>query len=197
MSIYYHGSGKLFDRFDLSHALEGDGKVKFGYGVYVTSKYASAAHYAGEGEQTGHYYVYSVEIPEPTADNSLDYRIDAGAVNPDIVRRTEERLGEAIPKEATLLGKEFRKYIANVVTDNRKTVKQMIAKASVEAEKAAAKFFESIGVLLYIWPTNWKNPEKGLNIAVVNDALVTITKIDEVALDNKQQLIEGSQKTIK
>lgn len=31
--IFYHGSGVLFDDFDLSHALEGDGKVKFGYGV--------------------------------------------------------------------------------------------------------------------------------------------------------------------
>lgn len=35
MATYYHGSSKLFDRFDLAHALEGDGKVKFGYGVYT------------------------------------------------------------------------------------------------------------------------------------------------------------------
>lgn len=33
MAIFYHGTPKLFDRFDLFHALEGDGKVKFGYGV--------------------------------------------------------------------------------------------------------------------------------------------------------------------
>lgn len=45
--IFYHGSHILFDEFDLSHALEGDGKVKFGYGVYVTSSYNSAAHYSG------------------------------------------------------------------------------------------------------------------------------------------------------
>lgn len=45
--IFYHGSHVLFDEFDLSHALEGDGKVKFGYGVYVTSSYNSAAHYSG------------------------------------------------------------------------------------------------------------------------------------------------------
>ena len=31
--IFYHGSGVMFDSFDLEHALEGDGKVKFGYGA--------------------------------------------------------------------------------------------------------------------------------------------------------------------
>ena len=35
MAIYYHGSSVLFKSFVLSHALEGDGKVKFGYGVYA------------------------------------------------------------------------------------------------------------------------------------------------------------------
>lgn len=39
MQTFYHGLHKLFEKLDLSHALEGDGKVKFGYGVYVTSKY--------------------------------------------------------------------------------------------------------------------------------------------------------------
>ena len=33
---FYHGtSAGLFGRFSLDHALEGDGKVKFGWGVYV------------------------------------------------------------------------------------------------------------------------------------------------------------------
>ena len=39
MEQFYHGSSILFNQFDLSHALEGDGKVKFGFGVYVTSHY--------------------------------------------------------------------------------------------------------------------------------------------------------------
>ena len=29
METFYHGTARLFDKFDLSHALEGDGKVKF------------------------------------------------------------------------------------------------------------------------------------------------------------------------
>ena len=47
METYYHGTSVLFKEFNLAHVLEGDGKVKFGYGVYVTSKYRTAAHYAG------------------------------------------------------------------------------------------------------------------------------------------------------
>lgn len=46
--IMYHGSHNYFTEFDLKHVLEGSGKIKFGYGVYVTSKYSSAAHYSGQ-----------------------------------------------------------------------------------------------------------------------------------------------------
>jgi hypothetical protein len=33
----------LFKKFDIAHALEGDGKAKFGFGTYVTESYTSAA----------------------------------------------------------------------------------------------------------------------------------------------------------
>lgn len=50
MQISYHGTHRLFDKFNLAHALEGDGKVKFGFGVYVTSKYESAVHYSASNK---------------------------------------------------------------------------------------------------------------------------------------------------
>ena len=48
MTIAYHGSASLFDRFDPAHILEGDGKYKFGVGAYLTSRYETAALYAGK-----------------------------------------------------------------------------------------------------------------------------------------------------
>ena len=39
METFYHGTTELFHQFDSSHALEGDGKAKFGYGTYVTESY--------------------------------------------------------------------------------------------------------------------------------------------------------------
>ena len=47
MAIAYNGSAALFNCFDPSHLLEGDGKFKFGVGAYLTSSYSTAAHYSG------------------------------------------------------------------------------------------------------------------------------------------------------
>jgi site-specific DNA-cytosine methylase len=42
----YHGSGASFDKFDLSHALEGEGSETFGHGVYVTNSEKIGSEYA-------------------------------------------------------------------------------------------------------------------------------------------------------
>lgn len=41
----YHGTGAKFDKFDLSHALEGEGSESFGHGVYVTNSKEIAEDY--------------------------------------------------------------------------------------------------------------------------------------------------------
>ena len=82
MAIFYHGSSVLFSKFDLAHALEGDGKVKFGYGVYLTSSFKSAAHYSGANKSATTHYVYTVEVPELTEDNHIDFKKH---VHPNII----------------------------------------------------------------------------------------------------------------
>lgn len=42
----YHGSGASFDKFNLSHALEGEGSETFGHGVYVTNSKKIGDNYA-------------------------------------------------------------------------------------------------------------------------------------------------------
>lgn len=42
----YHGSGASFDKFNLSHALEGEGSEAFGHGVYVTNSKKIGDNYA-------------------------------------------------------------------------------------------------------------------------------------------------------
>lgn len=112
MAIFYHGSSVLFTRFDLSHVLEGDGKVKFGYGVYLTSSFRSAAHYSGSNKNASTHYVYTVEVPELTDDNHIDFK---QPVHPDIVFRAEQKLGYTIPQKFTLDGKDFRKHLAKIL----------------------------------------------------------------------------------
>lgn len=197
---FYHGSSaEPFDRFSLDHALEGDGKVKFGWGVYVTEKYSTAAHYAFNKHRPENkdFYVYTVEIPDRTPDNCLSL-LKGVPVAESIVNRVEAKLGETIPAEAKVEGIPFRKYLANKLTGEDKPVKNMIDKATVEGEKAASEFLSSLGVDLIEWPYNWQKPEAEKNMAVLDDRNVRIVRIEKVELDPKShQLIEGSQHIIK
>ena len=176
----YHGSTALFKQFDLSHVLEGDGKAKFGCGVYLTSSYCSAAHYSAVSTLEGQHYVYTVEIPDLRADNYIKFK---EPVCNNILKRAEERLGHPVPASVTKDGKDFRKYLA-------KTLQGSI---DIEGEKAAAMFLDSVGVDYILWPYSWKNPKVGMNCAVFNAKNVTIVKVEQVAVDSKKQLIEGSQ----
>lgn len=199
MQFYHGSSAEPFNRFSLDHALEGDGKVKFGWGVYVTEKYSTAAHYAFNKHRPENkdFYVYTVEIPDRTPDNCLSL-LKGVPVAESIVNRVEAKLGETIPAEAKVEGIPFRKYLANKLTSEDKPVKKMIDKATVEGEKAASEFLSSLGVDLIEWPYNWQKPEAEKNMAVLDDRNVRIVRIEKVELDPKgHQLIEGSKQIIK
>ena len=183
METYYHGTSVLFKEFDLAHVLEGDGKVKFGYGVYVTSKFRTAAHYAGANPTVTTFYVYTVEIPEEKEDNYIAFK---QAVHPHIIQNTEAKLSITVPEKMMADGKDFRKWLA----------KQLTGKVDLAGEKAASEFLDSIGVDYIVWPYNWKNPDAGTNRAILNDKKIKVIRIDQVELDKKKQLVEGSEKNI-
>ena len=199
MQFYHGSSAEPFDRFSLEHALEGDGKVKFGWGVYVTEKYTSAAHYAFNKHRPENkdFYVYTVEVPDRTEDNCLSL-MKGIPVNESIVKRVETTIGESIPDEAKAEGIPFRKYLANKLTGQNMPIKKMIDKATVQGEKAASELLNSLGILLIEWPYNWKSPDAEKNMAVLDDRNVHIIRIEKVELDEKgHHLIEGSQHLIK
>ena len=176
MAIAYHGTAALFSQFDPSHLLEGDGKFKFGVGAYLTSRYETAALYAGKtGSKVR--YVYTVEIPDMTDDNHLVSRLP---VNPAIVKRAEEKLGESIPTEACKCGKFFRKYIGNTLIGFGQTLKQRTGSASLEAEKAASAFLPTIGVILLVWPTSQNQPDGDKNFALMDYSAFRIIKVDRI-----------------
>lgn len=183
MAIFYHGSSALFDRFDLSHVLTGAAKVKFGYGIYLTSSFKSAAHYSGANKETTTLYVYTVEIPEITPNNHISFK---QPVNPDIVKRAENKLGVSIPEKFVLDGKDFRKYLSKTLGGGY----------DIQSEKLASEFLNSIGVQYITWPYSWKNPSLGTNVCVLDENKIRIVKIEQVELDAKQQLIPGSEKEV-
>ena len=196
METFYHGTSVLFKKFDIAHALEGDGKAKFGFGTYVTEAYTSAAHYAYNKKRPENkdYYVYTVEIPDMTEDNHL---FSVRPVHPSIIERTEKKLGEQIPEEAKVKGKFFRKYVGNRAMGNQGTVKKLIENSGLEVEKAASKFFREIGLEYFAWPQAQTKPDGLTNRVVLNIEKIRIVRIDEVEIDPKShKFIEGSQKEV-
>jgi hypothetical protein len=61
----------------------------------------------------------------------------------------------------------------------------------------ASEFLMSIGVEFITWPYSWKNPDLGVNVAVLDDSQIKILSVHEVELDDKKKLIPNSEKEVK
>ena len=190
--IVYHGTTSLFNHFDLAHLGEGEGKSKFGVGHYASSVYDTAALYAGKckGETK---YVYTLEVPELTDFNHI---VSAKPPHQVIIEKVEEQFGQ-IPDEAKSSGKSFRKYIGNLIIGNKGTVKKMIGSLSIEGEIEVSKFLYKIGVLYLVWAQSQATPDNGkINVAILDDSIITIKKIETVELDEKGKLKKKSSASI-
>ena len=190
--IVYHGTTSIFDHFDLAHLGEGEGKSKFGVGHYASSVYATAALYAGKCKgQTK--YVYTLEVPDLTDSNHI---VSAKPPHISIIEKAEEQIGQ-IPDEAKSSGKAFRKYIGNHLLGNKGTVKKMIGSLSTEGEIKVSKFLYEIGVLYLVWAQSQARPDNGqINVAILDDSIIEIKKIEEVKLDEKGKLKKKSSTSV-
>ena len=194
--IFYHGTCRLFDKFSLSFLGEGEGKSKFGHGIYITSSYKTAALYASKAAKANGKdccYVYTVEVPLLTDDNCI---FSCKSVNENVISRVEHKIGEVIPDEVKNAGKYFRKYLGNLLTGQKGTVKKMMDKADAEAESKVSEFLKSVGVVYLAWPHSQTNPDGDTNRAVLNEDDIKILKIEQVEVDEKNRLIENSVKEI-
>ena len=192
----YHGTCYLFDKFSLSFLGSGEGKSKFGHGIYITSSYKTAALYASKAAKANGKeccYVYTIEVPMLNNDNHL---FSCKAVNPSVVDCVEKVIGEAIPDEVKSAGKYFRKYLGNLLIGQRTTVKKMMAKADATAENAVSQFLNSVGVIYLAWPQSQAKPDGETNRALLNEKEIKILKIEQVECDDKNKLIEDSKKLI-
>ena len=192
----YHGSCHLFDKFSLSFLGSGEGKSKFGHGIYITSSYKTAVLYASKAAKANGKeccYVYTIEVPMINNDNHI---FSCKAINASVVDRVEKVIGEAIPDEVKSAGKYFRKYLGNLLIGQRTTVKKMMAKADATAENAVSQFLNSVGVIYLAWPQSQAKPGGETNRALLNEKEIKILKIEQVECDDKNKLIEDSKKLI-
>ena len=70
----YHGTGASFDKFDLSHALEGEGSESFGHGVYVTNSRKIGEDYASRAKsRKANNSIFNPNMGSLIADNWYKY----------------------------------------------------------------------------------------------------------------------------
>lgn len=193
MQTLYHGTSNIFHQFEKEFLLKGNNRMRFGAGFYLSVRYKRAAHYSCKGGDSTDFYVYTVEIPELTDDNSIKY---VHPVSPSIVKRAEEQLGECIPKENTITGDDFRKYIARKLTGKKEK-----AKITPADEMVAADFLVSIGVIFNKVPFIWGKPDEHYDIIVMKPDVMHILKIEQIDVapprkNAKPELVEGSQREI-
>ena len=193
MQTFFHGTSVLFKKFDPDHTLQGDGKMKMGAGFYLTTGYKRAAHYSCKSPGSTKFYVYTVEIPDLIPENHIEFK---EPVNPTIVKRAEEKLGEPVPQKETTDGKFFRKYIAMKLAGKKGT-----QKLTPEDEMAAAKFMVSIGVIYNKVPFIWTKPVVHYDVIVMKPDVMHIKKIEQINIapprkNAKPELVEGSQRVI-
>lgn len=78
----YHGTGASFDKFDLSHALEGEGSETFGHGVYVTTSREIGREYAQRAKQKKMANLYkNIRYPDGVKGDTLKRRLFGEMVN--------------------------------------------------------------------------------------------------------------------
>lgn len=68
----YHGSGASFDKFDLSHALEGEGSETFGHGVYVTNSKEIGTDYAQRAKDKKAIFGFEFVNPQSMSKEAQD-----------------------------------------------------------------------------------------------------------------------------
>jgi hypothetical protein len=73
----------------------------------------------------------------------------------------------------------------------------MISKADATAEKAVSEFLNKIGVVYLVWPQSQTKPNGDTNRVLLNENDIRIVKIEQVEVDEKNRLIEGSEIPIK
>lgn len=196
MIICYHGSPNLFKAFDLSKAGTGTG-IKFGAAVSLSEAFDTAVHYSQPGDRPGRphhemakdHYIYTVEIPDLTDDNHV---FSLKPVHPNIIERTEAKLGQPIPQRIAQKGTEFLKWVGMACIGSKEV--------TAESKKAAATFLDSIGVFCNVWPQAQTKPNGLRNFAVYDAAKIHILKCEHIEIVRKGKkyvLVEGSRKEIK
>ena len=141
----YHGTGASFDKFDLSHALEGEGSESFGHGVYVTNSKEIGEDYAKRAKRTHTSYIFANQMkPNNDTEKNL-YKSFSEYYHEDLdFNRAKEDVLEDVDDSINYFSSLVDRYNKRgVSSDSEKKEKERLEKL-VDEYKAAKPRMEAV-----------------------------------------------------
>lgn len=174
--IAYHGSNILFDSFDDNHTLSGIGRMKFGWGTYISEKESTCIHYATKDadkrSNPDDNFVYKVQIPDKTPDTYIEWDVP---VTDEIVNQVNEVLPIQLP--IGIKGGELYKSVEKLFGDTG------------ACQMETSHLLSSLGIIGMAYPRNWKaSLEKRIgdyNFVIFNPKNIRIISVTQYSSDKK------------
>lgn len=141
----YHGSGASFDKFDLSHALEGEGSETFGHGVYVTSSREIGREYAQRAKQKKIANLYkTIRYPDGVKGDTLKRRLFGEMVNDVATGGDVKSAKEFAKKRVGADANDVERTLEHLKDREKGTEYEQNLKDSLAKYKDALKWIDSL-----------------------------------------------------
>lgn len=141
----YHGTGASFDKFDLSHALEGEGSETFGHGVYVTSSREIGREYAQRAKQKKMANLYkTIRYPDGVKGDTLKRRLFGEMVNDVATGGDVASAKEFAKKRVGADANDVQRTLENLKDREKGTEYEQDMKNSLAKYKDALKWIDSL-----------------------------------------------------
>ena len=141
----YHGTGASFDKFDLSHALEGEGSETFGHGVYVTSSREIGREYAQRAKQKKMANLYkTIRYPDGVKGDALKRRLFGEMVNDVATGGDVKSAKEFAKKRVGADANDVERTLEHLKDREKGTEYEQDMKNSLAKYKDALKWIDSL-----------------------------------------------------
>lgn len=141
----YHGTGASFDKFDLSHALEGEGSETFGHGVYVTNSSKIGREYAQRAKQRKMADLYkNMRYPDGVKGDIFKRRVFGEMVNDVATGGSVESAKEFAKKRVGADANDIQRTLENLKDREKGTEYEQNLKDRLAEYKEALKWIDSL-----------------------------------------------------
>ena len=141
----YHGTGAKFDKFDLSHALEGEGSESFGHGVYVTNSSKIGREYAQRAKQRKMTDLYkNVRYPDGVKGDIFKRRLFGEMVTDVATGGDVKSAKELAKKRVGSDANDIQRTLENLKDREKGTEYEQNLKDSLAEYKEGLKWIDSL-----------------------------------------------------